>query len=201
VALMEREGLKSKEELQSWFTRRIEKFVNSRGKTLVGWSEIRQGGLAKNAVLMDWIGGAREAVRAGNDVVMSPTTYCYFDGYQARDRKTEPRASGGFMPLRKVYSFEPVPAGLEPEFAGHILGAQGNLWTEMVADPRHAEYMIFPRVFAIAEVTWSPKETRNFDDFLRRLESDEKRLELLGVNYRDSGLGDGTVSPASDQTR
>ena len=193
-ALMEREGLKSKEELQSWFTRRMEQFINARGKTLIGWSEILQGGLAQNAAVMDWIGGGREAASAGHDVVMSPTSYCYFDGFQSRDRTTEPRASGGFMPLRKVYSFEPVPTGLAPELAGHILGAQGNLWTEMVPNLKHAEYMIFPRVFAIAEVTWSPKEARDYDDFLRRLKTDEHRLDQLGVNYRNSSLGDGTVS-------
>jgi hexosaminidase len=191
--LMQREGLKSKEEIQSWFTRQMEKFINAHGKTLIGWSEIRQGGLAQNAVVMDWIGGAREAASAGHDVVMSPTTHCYFDGPQSRDRNAEPRASGGFIPLRKVYSFEPVPSGLAPEFAGHILGAQGNLWTEMVPNLKHAEYMIFPRVFAIAEVTWSPKETRDYDGFLRRLKTDEHRLDQLGVSYRDSSLGDGTA--------
>ena len=191
-ALMEREGLKSKEELQGWFTRRLEKFINARGKTLIGWSEIRQGGLAQNAVVMDWIGGGREAASAGHDVVMSPTTHCYFDGPQSRDRKAEPKGSGGFVPLRKVYSFEPVPAGLAPEFAGHILGAQGNLWTEMVPNLKHAEYMIFPRVSALAEATWSPKEARDYDGFLRRLKTDERRLDQLGVNYRSSALGDGT---------
>ncbi len=197
--LMKREGLKNEQELQSWFTRRMEKFINAHGKTLIGWSEIRQGGLAQNAVVMDWIGGGREAASAGHDVVMSPTSSCYFDGYQSRDRKTEPRASGGFVPLRRVYSFEPVPAGLAPEFAKHILGAQGNLWTELVANVKYAEYMVFPRVFAIAEVTWSPKEARNYDDFLRRLKTDERRLDQLGVNYRNSALGDGQDS--QKQTR
>jgi hexosaminidase len=191
-ALMQREGLKTKEEIQGWFTRRMEKSINAQGKTLIGWSEIRQGGLAQNAVVMDWIGGGREAAREGHDVVMSPTTHCYFDGPQSRDRRAEPKASGGFVPLRKVYSFEPVPARLAPEFAGHILGAQGNLWTEMVPNLKHAEYMIFPRAFALAEVTWSPKPPRDYDDFLRRLKTDEHRLDQLGVNYRNSALGDGT---------
>jgi hexosaminidase len=189
---MQREGLKTKEEIQGWFTRRMEKSINAQGKTLIGWSEIRQGGLAQNAVVMDWIGGGREAAREGHDVVMSPTTHCYFDGPQSRDRRAEPKASGGFVPLRKVYSFEPVPARLAPEFAGHILGAQGNLWTEMVPNLKHAEYMIFPRAFALAEVTWSPKPPRDYDDFLRRLKTDEHRLDQLGVNYRNSALGDGT---------
>jgi hexosaminidase len=191
---MQREGLKSKEELQSWFTRRMERFIHARGKTLIGWSEILQGGLAQNAAVMDWIGGGREAASAGHDVVMSPTSYCYFDGFQSRDRQAEPRAGGGFMPLRKVYSFEPVPTGLAPEFAGHILGGQGNLWTELVPNLQHAEYMIFPRVFAIAEAAWSPKDARNYDDFLRRLKTDEHRLDQMGVNYRNSSLGDGTDS-------
>ena len=190
--LMEREGLKSKEELQSWFTRRMEKFINAHGKTLIGWSEIRQGGLAENAVVMDWIGGGREAASQGHDVVMSPTSYCYFNDRQSRDRNTEPRASGGFVPLRRVYSFEPVPASLAPEFAKHILGAQGNLWTEFVPSMKIAEYMMFPRMFAIAEVTWSPKEARNYDDFLQRLKTNERRLDQLGVNYRNSALGDGS---------
>jgi hexosaminidase len=192
--LMKREGLKDEQELQSWFTRRMEKFINAHGKTLIGWSEIRQGGLAQNAVVMDWIGGGREAASAGHDVVMSPTASCYFDGYQARDRNSEPRASGGFVPLRRVYSFEPVPSGLAPESEKHILGAQGNLWTEAVPNLKYAEYMVFPRAFAVAEVTWSPKAARNYEDFLRRLKSDEHRLDRLGVNYRSSALGDGMDS-------
>ena len=145
-------------------------------------------------MVMDWIGGGREAASHGHDVVMSPTSNCYFDGYQARDRRSEPRAIGGFVPLRRVYSFEPVPAGLAPESAKHILGAQGNLWTELVPNLKYAEYMVFPRVFAVAEVTWSPKATRNYDDFLRRLKIDEHRLDQLGVHYRSSALGDGLDS-------
>ncbi len=190
--LMKREGLKTEEELQSYFVRRIEKFVNAQGKTLVGWSEILQGGLAQNAVVMDWIGGGREAASQGHDVVMTPTANCYFDYYQSRDHSTEPRAIGGFLPLQKVYAFEPVPANLAPEFQRHILGGQGNLWTEYIPNLRQAEYMIFPRLSALAEVTWSPKDSRNFDDFKRRLKLDEQRLDRLGVNYRSSALGDGT---------
>jgi hexosaminidase len=191
-ALMKREGLKNEDELQSWFTRRMEKFINARGKTLIGWSEILQGGLAQNAAVMDWIGGGREAASAGHDVVMSPTANCYFDYYQSRDHSTEPRAIGGFLPLQKVYALEPVPAGLAPEFEKHILGAQGNLWTEYVPNLMHAEYMIFPRLSALAEVAWSPKDARNFEDFKRRLKTDERRLDQLGVNYRISALGDGS---------
>ena len=183
-ALMKKEGLKNEEELQSWFIRRIEKSVNAKGKTLIGWSEILQGGLAQNAAVMDWIGGGREAASQGHDVVMSPVSHCYFDYCQSRSPNAEPRAIGGFLPLEKVYSFEPVPAGLAPEFQRHILGAQGNLWTEYIPNLKHAQYMTFPRLSALAEVTWSPKESRHFEDFVRRLQTDDRRLDQLGVNYR-----------------
>ena len=184
---MKREGLKTQNELQSWFTRRMEKFINAHGKTLMGWSEIRQGGLAPNTVLMDWIGG-------GHDVVMASTKYCYFNEYQSRDKKSEPLPSGAFVPLRKAYEFEPVPASLAPEFQRHILGAQGNLWTEFIPNQKIAEYMAFPRQLALAEVVWSPKESRDNEGFLRRLKINECRLDQLGVNYRSSALGDGTES-------
>ena len=182
-ALMEREHLKTQEELQSWFIRRIEKMVNQRGRTLVGWSEILQGGLAPNAVVMDWIGGGRLAAGAGHDVVMTPMEFCYFNRYQSANTAAESLAMGGYLPLDKVYAFEPIPAQLAPEFQRHILGAQGNLWTEHIPNLRQAEYMIFPRLSALAEVTWSARDARNRDDFYRRLGSDEKRLDCLGVNY------------------
>jgi hexosaminidase len=185
-ALMKRENLKDEQELQSWFNRRMEKFINAHGKTLLGWSEILQGGLAQNAAIMDWIGGAREAASTGHDVVMSPTSHCYFDFYQTKDQANEPKAMGygGALTLQKVYSFEPIPAKLAPEMQKHILGAQGNVWTEYIENIRHVEYMAFPRLSALSEVTWSPKEARNFDDFVRRLKTDNQRLDQLGVNYR-----------------
>jgi hexosaminidase len=197
-SLMKREGLKSSDELESWFIRHIEKFVNANGKTLIGWSEITRGGLAQSAVVMDWIGGGREAAGMGHDVVMSPTRNCYFDYYQSRDQADEPRAIGGFLPLQKVYAFEPVPADLAPEFISHVLGAQGNLWTEYVPNLRHVEYMTFPRLTALAEVTWSAREARNYDDFLRRLKIDQRRLDQLGVNYRNSALGDGDAARGTE---
>jgi len=198
-ALMKREGLKNEEELQSWFIRRIEKYVNSQGKTLIGWSEILQGGLARNAVVMDWIGGGKEAASQGHDVVMTPTSYCYLDYYQSRDQENEPHAIGGFLPLKKVYAMEPMPAGLSPEFEKHILGPQGNVWTEYIANLKHVEYMAFPRLSALAEAGWSPKEARNYDGFLHRLKADEKRLDMLGVNYRSSALGDGPAGKTIGQ--
>ena len=176
------EGLKDEHELQSYFIRRIGKFVNSKGRTLVGWSEIREGGIAANAVLMDWIGGAVESARSGHDAVMTPQGYCYFDHYQATNR--EPRAWGGFLPLEKVYSLEPVPSGLTADESKHILGAQGNLWTEYIPNYAHLQYMAYPRACALAEVTWTEQSLKNWPDFQRRLQTHAKRLEAQGVNYR-----------------
>jgi hexosaminidase len=178
------EGLKDEKELQSYFVRRLEKFINSKGRSLIGWSEILEGGLAQNAAVMDWIGGGAEAAGAGHDVVMTPTTHCYFDYYQSKDQAAEPRAIGGFLPLDQVYSLEPMPAKLEARYQSHILGAQGNLWTEYVPSFKHSQYMIFPRLCALAEVAWSAKSSRNYADFARRLRAHLERLDQLGVNYR-----------------
>jgi hexosaminidase len=185
---MKKEGLKTEHELQSYFVRRIEKIVNDQGKRLIGWSEIREGGLAPNATVMDWIGGAVEAASAGHDVVMTPTSHCYLDYYQSRDRSKEPAAIGAFLPLKAVYAFEPVPAQLGLPYRAHILGAQGNLWTEYVASLKHAQYMAFPRVCALAEVVWSPQGSRNWDEFKPRLEYHCRRLDRLGINYRKGFL-------------
>ena len=183
-ARIKQEGLGNEHELQSYFIRRIEKFINAQGRTLIGWSEIREGGLAQNAVVMDWIGGAVEAASAGHDVIMSPTKFCYLDYFQSTNHAAEPPAIGGYLPLRKVYSFDPLPEKLEPQYQSHILGAQGNLWTEYVPNFKHAQYMIFPRLCALAEVAWSPQAARNWDDFTRRLQTQFQRFDQLGVNYR-----------------
>ena len=188
-ARMKEEGLKTEHELQSYFIRRIEKFINSKGRTLIGWSEIREGGLAQNAVVMDWIGGAVEAASAGHDVIMSPTKFCYLDYYQSTNHAIEPKAIGGYLPLSKVYSFEPMPEKLDAQYQSHILGGQGNLWTEYVPNFKHAEYMIFPRLCAIAEVTWSSPASRNYDDFTRRLQTQFQRFDQEGVNYRKGEPG------------
>lgn len=127
-ARMEQEGLTNVDQLQSYFIRRIEKFVNARGRKLVGWSEIMKGGLAQSATVMDWIGGGVEAATAGHDVVMSPNADAYLDHYQSQNHSTEPWAIGGYLPLSKIYAFEPIPAKLDAQFQSHILGAQGNLW-------------------------------------------------------------------------
>ena len=165
------EGLKNVGELQSYFIKRMEKFINSKNKVLLGWDEILEGGLPPKATVMSWRGiqGGIDAARQGHDVVMTPTSDCYIDYYQGQVNQ-EPPGIGGFLPLSKVYNFNPVPPDLDAESAKHILGGQANLWTEYVPTLKHAEYMTFPRVAAIAEVLWSPKEVRNWVDFSRRIQ-------------------------------
>jgi hexosaminidase len=186
-ARMKAEGLKTEEELQSWFVGRIEKFLNSKGKRVIGWDEILEGGLAPNAAVMSWRGteGGLAAAKQGHYAVMTPGAYCYFDHYQG-DPKFEPLAIGGYTTLEKVYSYEPVPEGLDAAGSQFILGAQGNVWTEYIPNPQQAEYMALPRMAALAEVVWSPAGPRNWDAFLRRLTGNLRVLDYLGVNYSRS---------------
>ncbi|MCB0807008.1 MAG: beta-N-acetylhexosaminidase [Bacteroidales bacterium] len=181
---MKDEGLANEDELQSWFIKRVEKYLNENGKKLIGWDEIIDGGLAPEATVMSWRGfeGGIKAAETGHDVVMCPTSYCYFDYYQA-DPDFEPEAIGGLTTLKEVYSFEPVPSELNTSQAEHIVGAQGNLWTEYVATPEHAEYMVLPRMTALAEVVWSPIEKRDWTEFLTRLQNQFKRFDKLKLNY------------------
>jgi hexosaminidase len=185
-ARMRELGLKTEDELQSYFTRRMDEFLTAHGRRLVGWDEILEGGLAPNAVVMSWRGedGGIAAARAGHDVVMAPGSHTYFDHYQSADTTTEPFAIGGFLPLDTVYSYEPVPAALSDVEARHVLGSQGQVWTEYIPDAKHVEYMAFPRACALAEVLWTPKAERNFTDFTTRLATHLDRLRVLDVNYR-----------------
>jgi len=178
-------GLKNEEELQSYFVQRIEKFINSKGRKLIGWDEILEGGLAPNATVMSWRGveGGIAAARAGHDVVMSPTTYCYFDYLQGKEDK-EPLGIGGFLPVDSVYKFEPVPSELNAREAAHILGGQANLWTEYIATGNHAEYMLLPRLAALSEVVWLPADKKDWTDFRHRLEAQVLRYQKAGLNYR-----------------
>jgi len=181
------EKLNNVGELQSYFIKRIEKFISSKGKVLLGWDEILEGGLPAEATVMSWRGtkGGIEAANLGHDVVMTPNTHCYFDYYQASMDK-EPLAIGGYLPLSKVYQFNLIPEELSTEAAKHILGGQANLWTEYVPDLKHAEYMMFPRIAAMAEVLWSPKDSRNWEDFSRRIQLFMKRYDEIGLNYSKS---------------
>ena len=178
-------GLKDEGELQSWFIRQMDTFLTAKGRRLVGWDEILEGGLAPGATVMSWRGieGGIAAAREGHDVVMAPTSHTYFDYYQSKDQPGEQLAIGGFVPLETVYAYEPVPADLEPQFAKHILGAQGQLWTEYMKTPKHVEYMAYPRACALAEVVWTPAAARDFTDFTSRLAAHLQRLAILDVNY------------------
>ncbi len=179
------ENLKNELELQSYFIKRIEKFIASKGKKLIGWDEILEGGLPGRATVMSWRGyeGGIEAANTGHDVVMTPGSHCYFDHYQG-ESENEPLAIGGFTSLEKVYSFDPVPPTLSTEGVKHVLGAQANVWTEYITNENKAEYMIFPRLCAMAEVLWSDKSTRNYKDFLLRMDSEYIRLQKYRINYR-----------------
>jgi hexosaminidase len=194
-AVIQREGLKDASQLESYFIRRMEKFIIANNHTLIGWSEIREGGLAQSAVVMDWIGGAVEAASSGHDVVMTPTDDCYIDYYQSKDTAGEPRAIGGYLPLKQIYLFEPVPKDLPGQDNAHILGAQANLWTEYVEAFPHVEYMAFPRICALSEVAWSAKSARNWDDFTGRLKVHAQRLDEAGINYRHQSVENPDADP------
>lgn len=180
--LMQREGLRDEHELQSYFIRRIERFLNANGRKLIGWDEILEGGLAPNATVMSWRGteGGIAAAQSGHDVIMTPTSFCYFDYYQD-DHPDEPLAIGGLLPLEKVYSYEPIPEALTAEQARHILGAQGNVWTEYIPTPEKLQYMVWPRACAMAEIGWTQPERRNYADFATRLSYHLPRLRAWGI--------------------
>jgi hexosaminidase len=183
--VMRREGLANEEELQSYFIRRMEAFLMAHGRRLIGWDEILEGGLAPEATVMSWRGvaGGIDAARQGHDVIMTPTDHAYLDYYQG-DPAGEPLAIGGFVPLDTVYAFEPVPSELSPAEAARVLGGQGSLWTEYIPTPAQAEYMLLPRLLALSEALWSPREMRKWDRFLARLPMHFTRLDALGVEYR-----------------
>jgi hexosaminidase len=178
--------LQNEHELQSYFVRRIEAYLNSQDRRLIGWDEILEGGLAPNASVMSWRGveGGIKAAKQGHDVVMTPTDHCYFDYYQSQERTLEPPAIGGYLPLEKVYIYEPLPKELTVEEAKHILGVQGNLWTEYIPTEKQAEYMLFPRICALAEVAWSRREERDYAYFKQRLVKFLPLITKMGINFR-----------------
>jgi hexosaminidase len=181
--------LRNEEEMQSWFIHQMDEFLTARGRRLIGWDEILEGGLAPNATVMSWRGmnGGITAARAGHDVVMAPGSHTYLDHYQSDNRAAEPLAIGGFTPLEKVYLFNPVPDSLEPRFRRHILGAQAQVWTEYIEGPKQVEYMAFPRMTALAETLWTPLERKDYADFTGRLSRHLDRLRVLDVNFRRLG--------------
>jgi hexosaminidase len=183
-ARIKKEGLKNEEELQSYFIKRIEKFVNSKDRKIIGWDEILEGGLAPSATVMSWRGeaGGIEAAKMKHDVIMTPGKPVYFDHYQAGP-EGEPIAIGGMNTLKNVYDYEPVPKELNAEEAKHVLGAQANLWTEFITTSEHVEYMILPRMPALAEVVWSPRENRNWQSFNERLQNHLRAYGQKGLHY------------------
>lgn len=184
-------GLQNEDELQSWFLSQIGAFLTQNGRRMVGWDEILEGGLPEGATVMSWRGemGGIAAARAGHNVVMTPGHPVYLDNYQTND-PNERLNIHGYNALDAVYAYQPVPAELTPEQAQHVLGSQGNLWTEYIADTAFLEYMLFPRLLALAEVTWTDPQPRDFAAFRRRLSHHEGRLDRLGVAYRSVALWD-----------
>ncbi|MGH2647850.1 MAG: beta-N-acetylhexosaminidase, partial [Ginsengibacter sp.] len=181
--LIKEKNLKDENGLQNYFISTIEKYLNSKGRSIIGWDEILEGGLAPNATVMSWRGeqGGMDAATQHHDVIMTPGSYCYFDHSQIKS--DDSLTIGGYLPLDTVYSYEPVPKELNKDEAKYVLGAQGNVWSEYIANNSRLEYMIFPRMSALSEVLWSPKEMHNDEDFKARLAVMIKRYELWGANF------------------
>ena len=181
--LIKDKNLKDEEGLQSYFIQRIEKYVNSKGRRIIGWDEILEGGLAPNATVMSWRGeqGGIDAAEQHHDVIMTPGTYCYFD--HAQTKNSDSLTIGGYLPLDTVYNYQPIPRQMKAADAHYVLGAQANVWTEYISNPQKVEYMIFPRMSALSEVLWSPKDSRNLEEFKSELPGMYKRYQLWGANY------------------
>ena len=171
--------------LQEVFTNRMEKYINSKGRSIIGWDEIAQGNINKSATIMSWRGvePGSKATEAGHDVIMSPTTYCYFDYYQSENKDKEPMCIGGYLPVSKVYEFDAAPESLSETAKKHILGVQANLWTEYVSTTNMVEYMILPRMAALSEVQWTPVARKNFDEFVKRETHMTKIYDRCGYRY------------------
>jgi hexosaminidase len=195
-ALMRKLGLTNEDQLQSYFIKRVERIVASKGKRMIGWDEILEGGLAPGALVMSWHGTGKAVTSAkdGHDVILDPAGSTYLCYSQTR-AKGQPPTARAFLPLPKVYELDPVPAGLSTEQARHVLGAQGALWSEWVPNLKQAELMSFPRELAIAEAAWTPHDRTDFADFQRRLDADEKRLDVMGITYfhEDAATGPAPV--------
>ena len=182
--VINREELKDEHELQSYFITRMEKYINSKGKQIIGWDEILEGGLAPNATVMSWRGvsGGIEAAKMNHEVIMTPNATCYLDHYQAKDTANEPLAIGGYTPIEEIYNYEPIPNDLDESLHKYIIGAQGNVWTEYMKTSHHVEYMVFPRIFALSEVVWA-KDKLSFNDFENKVIDMYPILDKMDINY------------------
>ncbi len=186
-ARIQQEQLKNEDELQSYFIRRIEQFLSTNNRILLGWDEILEGGLAPGATVMSWRGfdGGIEAANSGHDVVMSPTSHCYLDYYQG-PIDNEPEAFNGYVPVSKIYAFNPIPDELQAEARSHVLGGQGNLWTEHVTTKEHMQYMSFPRMSALSEALWTLDKNKDWEKFTARLENMFEAYRAMGLNFSES---------------
>ena len=182
--VINREELEDEHELQSYFITRMEKYINSKGKQIIGWDEILEGGLAPNATVMSWRGvsGGIEAAKMNHEVIMTPNATCYLDHYQAKDTANEPLAIGGYTPIEEIYNYEPIPNELDESLHKYIIGAQGNVWTEYMKTSDHVEYMVFPRIFALSEVVWA-KDKPSFNDFENKVIDMYPILDKMDINY------------------
>ena len=187
---IKKEGLKNEEELQSWMIVEIEKYVKRQEKSIIGWDEILDGGVSSDATVMSWRGskGGIDAARRGNDVIMTPMDYCYFNFYQADPEFQPPAMPNSLVTLHKVYSYDPMPEGLKVDQRQHVLGAQCNLWTEYINTPEMAEYMLLPRLCAMSEVLWSPAQKRDWESFSSRLARNIVRLKSLDYKVGNSSF-------------
>ena len=184
--LMSERGLKDMHEMQSWFIQQMDHYLASKGKKLIGWDEILEGGLAESAAVMSWRGeaGGIAAAKMKHNVVMASNKHTYFDYYQSEDKESEPLAIGGFLPLIRVFGFNPIPQELNADEGQYIMGAQGQLWTEYINNEKQLEYMAFPRACALSEVVWLNNPQRDYKDFIKRLKTHLARLNKMEVNYR-----------------
>ena len=189
--LIEEKGLKDEHELQSYFIGTIEKYLNSKGRQIIGWDEILEGGVAPNATVMSWRGeqGGIDAAKQHHTVIMTPTTYVYFDYSQTKHEDS--LTIGGYLPVETIYKYEPLPSQLSADEQKYVIGAQANVWSEYMSNPSKVEYMIFPRLTALSEVLWSTKDSRNWNDFKNRLQQQYKRYDLWDVRYNTKGIDKG----------
>ncbi|MCG6572882.1 family 20 glycosylhydrolase, partial [Acinetobacter baumannii] len=188
-AQMRKLGVKDAHAMQGWFNEQLAAYLTQHGRRMIGWDEILEGGVPASASVMSWRGveGAVTAAKQGHDVVLAPGDWLYLDNLQTT-RNDEPNGRLTVLPLSKVYAFDPVPAGLSAEQARHVLGAQGALWSEYISSRWHVDHALFPRLSAVAEVTWAPKAARNWNSFLARMPAQLQRYKALGIDYSDGAF-------------